>query len=285
MKKLLIQLDTDPHPSAFDTVVAYDAGVDQVLPYAGITPGNVQAMVEGAIFTRGPIDKRHTAIFVGGSSMEAGEALLKAVQHHYFANFRVSVMLDSNGGNTTAAAGVARLSKGMDVRGKRAVVLAGTGPVGQRAAAMLAQDGARVALTSRHQERAQKSCDFLQEHFGIKVEGLVAADTESRSRAIADAQIVFATGAAGVELLDAGQWQEIRSIEVLADANATPPLGIAGTEMGDKGKLRAGKVCWGAIGFGTLKLKVHRACVAQLFDGEFRVFNAASIYAKARELA
>ena len=285
MKKLLIQLDTDQHPSVFDAVVAYDAGVDHVLPYAGITQENVQAMVEGAIFTRGPADKRNTAIFVGGSSMEDGEALLKAVQHHYFANFRVSVMLDSNGGNTTAAAGVARLSKGMDVRGKRAVVLAGTGPVGQRAAAMLAQQGAQVALTSRRQERAQESCDFIQEHFGVKVEGLAAADAESRSRAIADAKIVFATGAAGVELLEAGQWQAASSIEVLADANATPPLGIAGIEMGDKGELRAGKVCWGAVGFGTLKLKVHRACVAQLFDGEFQVFNAANIYTKARELA
>jgi methylenetetrahydrofolate/methylenetetrahydromethanopterin dehydrogenase (NADP+) len=29
MKKLLLQLDTDPIPSVFDTVVAYDGGMDQ----------------------------------------------------------------------------------------------------------------------------------------------------------------------------------------------------------------------------------------------------------------
>ncbi|MCA1854113.1 MAG: methylenetetrahydrofolate dehydrogenase, partial [Beggiatoa sp.] len=38
MKKLLFQLDTDPLPSAFDTVVAYDGGADHVIGYGGITP-------------------------------------------------------------------------------------------------------------------------------------------------------------------------------------------------------------------------------------------------------
>ena len=28
MKKILIQLDTDEHPSTFDAIVAHDAGVD-----------------------------------------------------------------------------------------------------------------------------------------------------------------------------------------------------------------------------------------------------------------
>ena len=285
MKKLLIQLDTDTYFSVFDVVVAYDAGADHVISFSGIAPHSVQAMVEGAIFTRGPEDKKNTAIFIGGSSMEEGEAVLKAVQNCFFANFRVSVMLDSNGGNTTAAAGVARLSKSTDLRGKRAVVLAGTGPVGQRAAAMLAQEGAHVALTSRRAERAQESCKFINEHFGVQVEGIATPDPDSRARAISDAQIVFATGAAGVELLTAEHWQDNKSIQAIADANATPPLGIAGMEMGDRGRDRGGKICWGAIGFGTLKLKVHRDCVAKLFDDSHHVFNAEHIYERAKALA
>src|SRR5512137_14843 len=94
MKKLLLQLDTDPIPSAFDSVVAYDGGADHVLPFANITPANVESVVHGAIFTRGDKSKQNTAIFVGGSNLALGEALFDAVQKIFFNHFRVSVMLD-----------------------------------------------------------------------------------------------------------------------------------------------------------------------------------------------
>jgi Methylene-tetrahydromethanopterin dehydrogenase, N-terminal. len=81
--------------------------------------------------------------------MIAGQALFIAVQKHFFPGFQVSVMLDSNGSNTTAAAAVAKLASSGVLAGKKAVVLAGTGPVGQRAAAMLALEGADVSLTGR----------------------------------------------------------------------------------------------------------------------------------------
>ena len=99
MKKLLFQLDPDPVPSAFDTVVAYDGGADQVIIHGGINPDNVGTIVDGAIFTRSPKEKKFTALFVGGSNMEAGQNLLKAVRKKLFADFRLSVMLDSNGIN------------------------------------------------------------------------------------------------------------------------------------------------------------------------------------------
>jgi hypothetical protein len=124
MKKLLFLLDTDPMPSVFDTVVGYDGGADHVIGYGGVTPTNVDALLDGTIFTRGPNEKRYTAIFIGGSSMAAGEGLLKVVTKRFFANFRVSVMLDSNGSNTTAAAGIAQLAKGRSLAGKKAVVSA-----------------------------------------------------------------------------------------------------------------------------------------------------------------
>ena len=40
-------------------------------------------------------------------------------------------MFDSNGSNTTAAAAVANIVNTCDVSGKKAVILGGTGPVGQ----------------------------------------------------------------------------------------------------------------------------------------------------------
>ncbi|OAI01101.1 NADP-dependent methylenetetrahydromethanopterin/methylenetetrahydrofolate dehydrogenase [Methylomonas methanica] len=285
MKKLLFQFDTDTHPSAFDTVVAYDGGADHVIGYGNITPDNVGSLVDGTIFTRAPKDKKNTAIFIGGSNIEAGQSLLIAVQKHFFPGFQVSVMLDSNGSNTTAAAAVAKLGSSANLAGKKAVVLAGTGPVGQRAAAMMALEGAQVSITSRHIFNAEKACYAMKKRFGVDLTPMEAADYDSRAAAIQDANIVLATGAAGVELLKPEHWQNNPHLQLLADANATPPVGIGGTDVLDRGEERHGKIVWGAIGFGALKLALHRACIAKLFESNKQVFDAEIIFALAKAMA
>lgn len=285
MKKLLFQFDTDVHPSVFDTVVAYDGGADHVIGHGNLTPDNVGALVDGTIFTRAPKDKKNTAIFIGGSNMEAGQQLLEAVKKHFFPGFQVSVMLDSNGSNTTAAAAVAKLASSGSLAGKRAVVLAGTGPVGQRAAAMMALEGASVSITSRHIFNAEKACFAMKERFGVDLTPVEATDYDARAEAIKEANIVLATGAAGVELLKPEHWQDHPHLEMLADANATPPVGIGGTEVLDKGQVRHGKIIWGAIGFGTLKLALHRACIAKLFEDNRQVFDAEIIFELAKKMA
>jgi methylenetetrahydrofolate/methylenetetrahydromethanopterin dehydrogenase (NADP+) len=285
MKKLLFQFDTDAYPSVFDTVVAYDGSADHVIGHGGLTPDNVAKLVEGAIFTRAPKDKKHTAIFVGGSDMIAGQALFSAVQKHFFDGFKVSIMFDSNGCNTTAAAAIAKMVAGRSFAGKKAVVLAGTGPVGQRAAAMLAKEGATVAITSRKLEQAVKACDAMKARFDVDLLAVEAANKDARAIAIADAHIVLATGAAGIELLTEEQWRDNTNLELIADANATPPLGIGGTDMMDKGIERHGKLIWGAIGFGAFKLALHRACIAKLFEDNKQVLDAEEIFALAKEMA
>jgi len=285
MKKLLFHFDTDIHPSVFDTVVGYDGGADHVIGYAGLTPENITGLVDGAIFTRAPKDKKNTAIFVGGSNMEAGQKLFTTVQKCFFPGFQVSVMLDSNGSNTTAAAAVAKLASSGSLTGKKAVVLAGTGPVGQRAAAMLAQEGAEVTITARKLDRAISACNNIKLRFNVDVKPIEAFDNNARAEAIEDAHIVLATGAAGVELLSLEQWQNNSTLEMIADANATPPLGIGGTDMMDKGNLRHGKIIWGAIGFGVLKLALHRACITKLFEDNKQVLDAENIFALAKEMA
>jgi hypothetical protein len=285
MKKLLFQFDTDIYPSVFDTVVAYDGGADHVTPYGGLTPENVGALIDGAIFTRAPKDKKNTAIFIGGSDILAGEELFSAVQKHFFLGFQVSVMLDCNGCNTTAAAGVAKLATHGELKGKKAVILAGTGPVGQRAAVMLAEEGADVTITSRNLPHAQEACMAMEQRFGVQLTAVEAIDCDDRAAIIADAAIVFATGASGIELLKPEHWQNNPHIEIIADANATPPLGIGGTDMMDKGLIRHGKIIWGAIGFGSLKLAIHRACIAKLFKDNKQVFDAELIFKLAKSMA
>jgi hypothetical protein len=285
MKKLLFQFDTDHYPSVFDTVVAYDGGADHVIGHGGLTAENVAALVDGTIFTRSPKDKKNTAIFIGGSDMNAGQHLLTSVQNHFFPGFQVSVMLDSNGGNTTAAAAVAKMATSGTLAGKKAVVLAGTGPVGQRAAAMLAQEGANVSLTARKIDRAIQACNNMKVRFGVDLTPIEAFDNNARAQAIEQANIVFATGAAGVELLTPDQWQNNKHIEIMADANATPPIGIGGIDVMDKGIERHGKIIWGALGFGSLKLTLQRACIAKLFEGNKQVFDAEAIFALAKKMA
>src|SRR6476646_8345290 len=101
---ILVQLDTDPQPSVFDAVVAIDAGVEHLFRHGGVSPENVRDLVYGALFTRGPADLSATAIFIGGANVAASEAVLKTVKRTFFGPFKVSVLFDANGANTTAAA-------------------------------------------------------------------------------------------------------------------------------------------------------------------------------------
>ncbi|MGE3778671.1 MAG: NAD(P)-dependent methylenetetrahydromethanopterin dehydrogenase, partial [Pirellulaceae bacterium] len=144
LAKILIQLDSDPHASVFDAVVAVDAGAERLLQYANVQPEQVRGLVHGAMFTRGPQDLRHTAIFVGGSSVAAGERTLREVLGAFFGPMRVSVLFDANGANTTAAAAVLACTRHTALERSTAVVLGATGPVGQRVVRLLAGAGCRV---------------------------------------------------------------------------------------------------------------------------------------------
>jgi methylenetetrahydrofolate/methylenetetrahydromethanopterin dehydrogenase (NADP+) len=282
MQKLLYQFDTDIHPSVFDNVVGYDGGADHVSAYGAVTAANVGALVEGAIFTRSPRDKKNTAIFIGGSNMPLGEAVLAATRAKFFAKFRVSVMFDCNGSNTTAAAAVAWLADGRSLRGKRAVVLAGSGPVGQRAALLLAREGAQVAITGRRLPVVQAACEAINGRFGIDVHAIEARTALERRAALEGAQIVLATGASGITLLEAKDWQQNASLELVADANASPPAGIEGVGLSDRGASSHGKILFGALGFGALKLALHRACIARLFEQNDLLLDAEEIYGIAK---
>jgi hypothetical protein len=284
MKKLLYQFDTDPLPAVFDNVVGYDGGADHITAYGGVTAANVGGLVDGAVFTRGPKDKKYTAIFIGGGNMAEGQTLLSAVQKRFFGKFRVSVMFDCNGSNTTAAAAVAWLAHGRSLKGKRAVVLGGTGPVGQRAAALLVREGAVVTVTGRKLEVVRAACDSIKSRFGGEIQAVAAPTHVERGAAIEGAHIVLATGAAGITLLNADRWQESPTLELIADANASPPAGIEGVSPNDRGTQSHGKILFGALGFGALKLAVHRACIARLFEQNDLLLDAEEIYALAKSM-
>jgi hypothetical protein len=284
VKRLLLQFDSSPHPSSFDQVVAYDGGADHLLSYANVTEATVRDLVHGAIFTRGPKDLRNTAIFIGGTDMAAGERLLATVQKTMFGPMRVSVLLDSNGSNTTAVAAVVKLQQAAgDVKGKRVVVTAGTGPVGIRAAGLLARAGADVVITSRKAMDAA-TLEHVRKRFGGSIGNVVMPDSSKAAEALEGAQLLLNCGPAGVMLVPRDAWANRDGLVAAADLNAVPPLGIEGIDVMDNGTQRDGVIVFGALGVGGLKMKVHKACIAKLFERNDLVLDAETIAEVAQEV-
>jgi threonine dehydrogenase-like Zn-dependent dehydrogenase len=277
VRKLLVQLDSSPHPSVFDGVVAYDGGADEVMSYGGVTEESVRDLVHGAIFTRGPKDLHNTAIFIGGTDMSVGERMLARVKKAFFGPLRVSVMLDSNGSNTTAVAAVARIQQAAgNVEGKRVVVLAGSGPVGIRAAGLLAKAGALVTVTTRRAADGSLSAR-IQQRFGVAVREVTVADASGAAAALEGAEIFLSAGPAGVCLVPRDAWMGRAGVKVAVDVNAVPPLGVDGIDVTDNATDRGGVTAFGALGVGNLKMKIHKACIAKLFEKNDQVLDAETI--------
>lgn len=288
MKKVLLQLDTDEHPSPFDAIVAYDADVDVLLPHGGVKPDETRALVQDAFFTRGVDDLKNTAVWVGGKHVAAGEEIFAAVQKAFFGPFRVSVMLDSNGCNTTAATTIARIAKARSLNGNRAVVL-GLGAVGLRSATLLQQEGCEVTVASLppdlfgddrpyHRPRGLSVAETLGLHIREP------SDRSELEATLDGAQLVLAAGPAGVEVLQRDAWAAAESVELLADYNAADPLGIGGTKATDDLAEYDGKLVLGALAIGGPKMKVHKACVRRLFESNDQVLDTDAVYAIAQEL-
>jgi hypothetical protein len=284
--KILIQLDTDPQPSVFDAVVAIDADADRLLQYGGVRPENVTGLVHGAMFTRGGDDLASTAVFIGGSDVAAGEALLAAVRDTFFGSVRVSVLFDANGANTTAAAAVLAAAKHVELAGATAVVLGATGPVGSRAVRLLARQGARVRAGSRSLPRAESVCEAVRSAVPTAELMPVATGSPDQTQAaLVGAAVLIAAGAPGVQLVSAEIRRACAQLKVAIDLDAVPPVGLEGVKPTDKAAERDGAICYGALGVGGGKMKIHKEAIRRLFTANDQVFDAEEIFAIGRELA
>jgi len=282
--KILIQLDPDNQPSVFDSVVAVDSGIDQLFRHHSVQNADVEGLVHGAIFTRGPKDLHNTAIFIGGHNVHDGEAILKEVQSVFFGPMSVSVMLDSNGANTTAAAAVLSASKHIDLSTAKVAVLGGTGPVGQRVARLAARQGAKVAVGSRFLNRSESVCDELSQIDSKWNLTPFATQTDNWVDSIRDANVLFAAGAAGYELISSDELQKLSELKIAIDLNAVPPAGIAGVDVMATASEVHGTIVYGAIGVGGLKMKIHKASLKKLFTANNLVLDANDIYDIGSEL-
>jgi methylene-tetrahydromethanopterin dehydrogenase len=217
-----------------------------------------------------------TGIFIGGRDTKQAMDMLKSAKHAMVPPFEVSVFADPSGAFTTAAGMVACVERELKdkfnttLEGKNILALGGTGPVGQAAAVISAKAGANVTIVGRQLEKAQHIAEMCTTEFGdgkITIQGAADAD---KGDMIQNTDIVYATAAAGIEVLSAELVAAAPVLKVAADVNAVPPSGIAGLDAFHNGTpiegSTSGAVGVGALAIGNVKYKAQNQLLKQMIE-------------------
>lgn len=279
---ILHMLTTAKNLSPFDVNMAMDAGWVSAVPYINVEPGEVQALVQDAIFSRSAKNLKRTAIFIGGRDTKQAMDMLRTAKQSMVPPFEVSVFADPSGAFTTAAGMMAAVERELSVKfntilaGKTMLALGGTGPVGQAAAVIAAKAGANVRIIGRQLEKAQQIADMCSNEFGDGKIAIAAGADADKSEYIKTADIVVATGAAGIELLSAELVGAAPQLKVAADVNAVPPAGIAGVDAFQNGTLIpdtiSGAVGIGALAIGNIKYQAQNRLLKQMIETDKPVY-------------
>jgi len=280
--------------SPFDVNMAADAGYQIIVPYCEVGLDGVAAMTQDTIFSRGPKGVARTGIFIGGRDALLAADMLERAKAAMVKPFIVSLMADPSGAFTTAAAMLACVEAallrqhGGGLQGRSVAVLGGMGPVGRVAGVIAAQAGASVRLSSRSgQAAAEEAARQTGQRFGVELHGVSGADRAAVRASIADADVVLACAAAGVQVLSAEDLAFASRLKVAADVNAVPPEGIAGVGVMDDGKPLAGSaaVGIGALAVGNVKYQTQHRLLLRLRESEkAQLLSFPEAFAVAREL-
>ncbi len=271
--------------SPFDINMAADAGYQIIVPYSDVTIDGIAGLTQDTIFSRGPKGVARTGIFIGGRDATLAADMVERAKAAMVKPFVVSVMADPSGSYTTAAAMVAcveaalKRHHGQDLSGQRVLVLGGTGPVGRIAGVIAAQAGAEVYLSSRHgTDVAEEAATESGQRFGVTLHGISAGDRAALRASLADADVVLACAAAGVQVVSPADLAFAKRIKVAADVNAVPPEGIAGVGVMDDAKPLAGTgvvgtvtgpvVGIGALAVGNVKYQTQHRLLVQMRNAE-----------------
>jgi methylene-tetrahydromethanopterin dehydrogenase len=273
---ILHMLTTAKNLSPFDVNMAMDAGWVSAVPYINVEASEVQGLVQDAIFSRSAKNLKRTAIFIGGRDTKQAMDMLKLAKQAMVPPFEVSVFADPSGAFTTAAGMMAAVERELAAKfnttlaGKNMLALGGTGPVGQAAAVIAAKAGANVRIIGRQLEKAQGIADLCNNEFGEGKITIIAGADADKAEYIKTADIVVATGAAGIELLGAALIASAPQLKVAADVNAVPPAGIAGVDAFHNGTAIAGSnsgaVGIGALAIGNVKYQAQNRLLKQMIE-------------------
>ncbi len=265
--------------SPFDVNMAYDAGWNAVIPYAGVGLDEIADFTQDAIFSRGPKGAKRTGIFIGGRDAVLASDMLKRARKAMVPPFEVSVFADPSGAFTTAAAMIAKVEQalakhhGQTLTGRRVAIFGGTGPVGMVAAVLAAEAGAKVTLPGHDGlARAQAAADLINTRFGLQVRAIDGGGETDKLALLAETEIALATAKAGVQVLTAAHLTQAAQLRVAADINAVPPSGIAGIGvMDDAATLMAASghaVGIGPLAIGNIKYQVQQALLQAMLASD-----------------
>ena len=292
---ILFFLDTDEQVSPFDICMAYDAGFDIVVPYEKVTPQTARSLVQDAIFSRGPKGAKRTNFFIGGGNLELVKKIVKEVVGAMFPPFEATVIVDPRGANTTAAAMVLKVVKGArkiglhPLEGKKAVILGGTGRVGGSVAVLLARMGCDVTIVETYppadMEWVKARGKELSEEAGAEIKAVKATTQDEIYEVVKDAQLILATGVAGVQLMAEETVKKLSGKKILADVNAVPPPGIAGVKpKHDMKEISPGVYGIGALAIGDLKYKIERHILVEAKKAKKGVYDLEKIFSEAKKM-
>ena len=295
---ILHMLDPMPHVSPFDINMAVDAGFDKIFPFSNVLPEQVQGLVQDAIFSRGPSGVKRTGLFIGGRDIGVALNMLETARKAMVPPFEISVLADPSGAFTTAAALVACVEKqlkahhGLDLSGANAVVFGGTGPVGLATAVIASLAGANVTIVDPFNiDVALEKASEYNARCGSAIIGTYASSDADKARLLAQADLIFCTAKAGVQVLSAGVLDDATQLKVAGDVNAVPPLGIEGIKRNHNGEpmLHAihapGAVGIGSLAIGDIKYKLQNALLASLLKTEGpRYLDFRDAFEEARKL-
>jgi methylene-tetrahydromethanopterin dehydrogenase len=266
---ILFFLEADDHASPFDICVAYDAGFDVVVPYAGVAPERIPELVQDAVFSRGTKGVKHTCFFVGGRNPDQSREMAKSIRKAMVRPFETAIVVDPHGAFSTSAAMVAKAEAALrklelgPLSDARALILGGTGPVGESVAHLCAVAGAETVITSRDAARAMAVAQRVSTKTNA-VKGIQATTPGDIQSAVREATLVFVAGAPGVQFVSLAQLEAISGVRILIDANAVPPSGVESlSPTDDLRELAADKFGIGALAVGDLKLKVQRQMLTE----------------------
>ncbi len=278
--------------SPFDINMAADAGYQIIVPYCDAGIDSVTALTQDAIFSRGPKGVARTGLFIGGRDALLAADMLERSTKAMVPPFVVSVMADPSGAYTTAAAMVACVEAALlktqpqGLKDQRVVILGGTGPVGRIAGVLAAMAGAEVALSSRNGiDVAEEAAQQTGKRFGVTIHGISGGDRAAVRTSIAEADVVLACAAAGVQVVSAEDLSHVKRMKVAADVNAVPPEGVAGVGVMDDAKPLAGTsaVGIGALAIGNVKYQTQHRLLVQMRDAPKAVtLGFAEAFATAR---
>jgi methylene-tetrahydromethanopterin dehydrogenase len=282
-----------PHVSPFDVNMAVDAGYGHLMPYSNVTLDQVRDLTQDMMFSRAPQAAPRTGLFIGGKDAGLALDMADAARAALFPPFEISIFPDPAGSFTTAAAMVALAEQEAALRGTlglsgaRVQVYGATGVVGGIAAVLAAKAGGHVVLVGHRDiaSVATKADDF-HERFGVALSAVAARTDAEKHALVGEADVILATGRAGVEILSPAHLASARELKVAADVNAVPPAGIAGIGPHDKGVALPHGVGIGALAIGNLKYRVQHALLRRLHETDTALFiGLDEAFALARQMA